>query len=65
MISPMELFLKLFHTKGSLTLWHAFKNPITTQEPKTPKYTKIVNVMRLHAYGCCLGVDASYGGSFL
>jgi hypothetical protein len=65
MISPFELFLKLFHTKGFFMLWLAFKNPITTQEPKTPKYTKIVTVMWSHAYGCCLGVDASYGGSFL
>jgi hypothetical protein len=30
MIFPFELLLKLFHTKGSLTLWPAFKNPITT-----------------------------------
>jgi hypothetical protein len=65
MISPLRLFLKLFHTWGSLMLWPTFKNPITTHEPKTPKYTKIVNVLWLHAYGCCLGVDASYNGSLL
>jgi len=54
MISPFKLLLKLFHIEGSLTLWLAFENLITAQELEAPKYPKIVNVLWLHAYECCL-----------